>query len=155
MTENHGVPGSNPGPATLESPANSGKSKSLGSAAETPFLRRVNSRLKKGLFLGGCRKVLDAFCGADVDGEGHPVMGVSWICEARAVRWPPRRPEDEIWRERQRRASSAGGGEDAPRIQEGAAPPVTEVLEYRPHEDVYLQLIAPRRSRDCWGQLLT
>jgi hypothetical protein len=124
--------------------------------------------------LGGCRKVLDAFCGADVDGEGHPVMGVSWICEARAVRWPPRlgststiacraaclgsstrRPEDEIWRERQRRASSAGGGEDAPRIQEGAAPPVTEVLEYRPHEDVYLQLIAPRRSRDCWGQLLT
>jgi hypothetical protein len=25
MTENHGVPGSNPGPATSKSPANSGK----------------------------------------------------------------------------------------------------------------------------------
>jgi hypothetical protein len=50
------------------------------------------------------------------------------------------RLEDEIRRERQRRASSAGGGQDAPRIQEDAASPVTEVLEYRPHEDGYLQL---------------
>ena len=50
------------------------------------------------------------------------------------------RLEDEIRRERQRRASSAGGGEDAPRVQESAALPVTEVLEYRPHEDGYLQL---------------
>jgi hypothetical protein len=51
------------------------------------------------------------------------------------------RLEDELRRERERRASSsAGGGQDAPRIQESAAPPVTEVLEYRPHEDGYLQL---------------
>ena len=47
MTENHGVPGSNPGPATLKSPANSGKIWSFDGAAEGLFLRRVNSRLKK------------------------------------------------------------------------------------------------------------
>jgi hypothetical protein len=29
--------------------------------------------------------------------------------------------------------------QDAPRLQEDAAPPVTEVLEYRPYEDGYLQ----------------
>jgi hypothetical protein len=57
------------------------------------------------------------------------------------------RLEDEIRRERQCRASSAGGGQDAPRIQEGAAPPVTEVLEYRPHEDGYLQLEIRRYIR--------
>jgi hypothetical protein len=50
------------------------------------------------------------------------------------------RLENELRRERQRRASSEGGGQDAPRIQEDAAPPLTEVLEYRPHEDGYLQL---------------
>jgi hypothetical protein len=50
------------------------------------------------------------------------------------------RREDEIRRERQRRTSSAGGEQDAPRIQEGTAQPVTEVLKYRPHEDGYLQL---------------
>jgi hypothetical protein len=33
MTENHGVPGSNPGPATYKSPANSGKTRSFGSIA--------------------------------------------------------------------------------------------------------------------------
>jgi hypothetical protein len=49
------------------------------------------------------------------------------------------RLEDELRRERQRRASSAGGGQGAPH-QDGAAPPLTEVLEYRPHEDGYLQL---------------
>ena len=53
---------------------------------------------------------------------------------------------EEIRRERQRRASSAGG-EDASRIQEGAAPPVTEVLEYRPYEDGYLQLELRRYIR--------
>jgi hypothetical protein len=58
-----------------------------------------------------------------------------------------RRLEDEIRRERQRRASSASGGQDAPRIQEDAAPPVTEVLEYRPHEDGYLQLELRRYIR--------
>jgi hypothetical protein len=57
------------------------------------------------------------------------------------------RLEDEIRRERQRRASSAGGREDAPRIQEGAAPPLTEVLEYRPYEDGYLQLELRRYIR--------
>jgi hypothetical protein len=58
------------------------------------------------------------------------------------------RLEDEIRRERQRRASSAaGGGEDTPRIQEDAAPPVTEVLEYRPHKDGYLQLELRRYIR--------
>ena len=50
------------------------------------------------------------------------------------------RLEEEIRRERQRRASSEGGGEGAPQIHECAALPLTEVLEYRPHEDGYLQL---------------
>ena len=57
------------------------------------------------------------------------------------------RLEDEIRRERQRRASSEGGGQDAPQIHEGAAPPLTEVLEYRPHEDGYLQLELRRYIR--------
>ena len=55
--------------------------------------------------------------------------------------------EEELRRERQRRASSGGGGQDAPRIQEGGAPPVTEVLDYRPHEDGYLQLELRRYIR--------
>ncbi|HZB08970.1 MAG TPA: hypothetical protein VE525_07660 [Rubrobacter sp.] len=54
---------------------------------------------------------------------------------------------DEIRRERQRRAFSAGGGQDVPRIQEDTAPSVTEVLEYRPHEDGYLQLELRRYIR--------
>ena len=58
------------------------------------------------------------------------------------------RLEDELWRERQRRASSAGdGGQDASHVQDGAAPPVTEVLEYRPREDGYLQLEVRRYVR--------
>jgi hypothetical protein len=58
------------------------------------------------------------------------------------------RLEDEIRRERQRRrASSEGGGEGAPQIHEGTAPPLTEVLEYRPHEDGYLQLELRRYIR--------
>jgi hypothetical protein len=57
------------------------------------------------------------------------------------------RLQDELRRERQRRASSAGGGRDAAQVQEGAAPPVTEVLEYRPHEDGYLQLELRRYVR--------
>jgi hypothetical protein len=57
------------------------------------------------------------------------------------------RLEDEIRRERQRRASSGGGGESSPHVQEGAAPRVTEVLEYRPHEDGYLQLELRRYIR--------
>ncbi len=58
------------------------------------------------------------------------------------------RLEDELRRERQRRASSAGdGGQDASHIQEGTVPPVTEVLEYRPYEDGYLQLELRRYIR--------
>jgi hypothetical protein len=57
------------------------------------------------------------------------------------------RLEEELWRERQRRASSAGGGKDAPQIHERTAPPVTEVLEYRPYEDGYLQLEIRRYVR--------
>jgi hypothetical protein len=57
------------------------------------------------------------------------------------------RLEDEIRRERQRRASSEGGGEGAPQVQKGAALPLTEVLEYRPHEDGYLQLELRRYIR--------
>ena len=57
-------------------------------------------------------------------------------------------PSLGLRRERQRRASSAGGGvQDAPLAQEGTAPPVTEVLEYRPHEDGYLQLELRRYIR--------
>ena len=57
------------------------------------------------------------------------------------------RLEEELRRERERRASSAGGGWDAPHHQEGTAPPVTEVLEYRPYEDGYLQLELRRYVR--------
>jgi hypothetical protein len=48
---------------------------------------------------------------------------------------------------RRRRASRAGGGEDTPRVAEDAAPLVTEVLEYRPYEDGYLQLELRRYVR--------
>jgi hypothetical protein len=39
---------------------------------------------KKGFFWCGCRGVLHAFCGVGVDGEGHPVTGVTWTGETRA-----------------------------------------------------------------------
>jgi hypothetical protein len=58
------------------------------------------------------------------------------------------RLEDEVRHERQRRASStAGGGKGALHVQEGATLPVTEVLEYRPYEDGYLQLELRRYIR--------
>jgi hypothetical protein len=58
--------------------------------------------------------------------------------------------EEELRRERECRASSEGGGEGAPHIHEGTTSPVTEVLEYRPHEDSYLQLELRRYiRRDC------
>ena len=57
------------------------------------------------------------------------------------------RLEDELRREHLRRASSEGGGEGAPQIHERTAPSVTEVLEYRPHEDGYLQLELRRYIR--------
>ena len=41
------------------------------------------------------------------------------------------RPEEEIRRERQRRASSEGGGEDAPQIHEGTAPSWTPFVIVR------------------------
>jgi hypothetical protein len=57
------------------------------------------------------------------------------------------RLEEELRRERQRRASSEGGGEGAPQTHEGTAPHVTEVLEYRPFDDGYLQLELRRYVR--------
>jgi hypothetical protein len=60
---------------------------------------------------------------------------------------PKELPPHGLRRERQHRASSAGGGEDVPQVQEGGAQPVTEVLEYRPHEDGYLQLELRRYIR--------
>jgi hypothetical protein len=50
MTENHGVPGSNPGPATVKSPANSGKNYSLGGAAGPLFRGVSTAESRKGLF---------------------------------------------------------------------------------------------------------
>ena len=47
MTENHGVPGSNPGPAASKSAANSEKIKGFGSAAGALCQNHVNSRFKK------------------------------------------------------------------------------------------------------------
>jgi hypothetical protein len=57
------------------------------------------------------------------------------------------RLEDEIRRERQRRASSEDLGSALFPAHEGTAPPLTEVLEYRPHEDGYLQLELRRYIR--------
>lgn len=57
------------------------------------------------------------------------------------------RLEAELRRERQRRASSAGEGQDSPRDHEDAALPVTQVLEYRPYQDGYLQLELRRYVR--------
>jgi len=70
---------------------------------------------------------------------------IGWLPELTGAQL--RRLEEELRRERRRRASSASGGQDAPRIQEDAAPSVTEVLEYRPHEDGYLQLELRRYIR--------
>jgi hypothetical protein len=50
VTENHGVPGSNPVPTTSKLPANSGKSKRPGGAAGALRQGRVNSRIEKGHF---------------------------------------------------------------------------------------------------------
>ncbi len=49
--------------------------------------------------------------------------------------------------ERQRRAASSGEGQDASHNYEDTTPPLTEVLEYRPHEDGYLQLELRRYVR--------
>src|SRR5215208_5930071 len=57
------------------------------------------------------------------------------------------RLEEVLQREFQRRAFSEGGGEGAPQIHEGTAPPVTEDLASHPHEDGYLQLELRRYVR--------
>ena len=58
------------------------------------------------------------------------------------------RLEAELRRERERRAySNTGEGQYAPRVNKGTTPPLTEVLEYRPHEDGHLQLELRRYVR--------
>jgi hypothetical protein len=57
------------------------------------------------------------------------------------------RLEDELRRERERRSSPASGEQDAHRVKEDAVPPLTEVLEYCPHDDGYLQLKLRRYVR--------
>lgn len=57
------------------------------------------------------------------------------------------RLEDELRRERQRRSYSAGEAHDVAGVQKDTTPLVTEVLEYRPHEDGYLQLELRRYVR--------
>ncbi len=57
------------------------------------------------------------------------------------------RLEDELRRERRRRASPYDEGQDVSHARKGAAQPVTEVLEYRPYEDGYLQLELRRYVR--------
>jgi hypothetical protein len=57
------------------------------------------------------------------------------------------RLEDEIRRERKRRAFSEGGERALPRSMRAPRRPLTEVLEYRPHEDGYLQLELRRYIR--------
>jgi hypothetical protein len=62
-----------------------------------PFINGVSTAgSRNALFWCGSRVVLHAFCGAGVDGEGHPVMGVTWTTEARAARWPPREGETDV-----------------------------------------------------------
>ena len=43
---------------------------------------------RKGFFKRGCGGDLHAVCGVRVDGEGHPVIGVTWTGETRVKRWP-------------------------------------------------------------------
>jgi hypothetical protein len=56
------------------------------------------------------------------------------------------RLKDALHRELQRRGSATGEAQDSPGVQ-NPAPLVTEVLEYRPHEDGYLQLELRRYIR--------
>jgi hypothetical protein len=74
MPENHGVPGSNPGPATFECPANSEKIKGLGIAAGAPL---STARLRERLLKRVCGSVLHTVCGAVADGKGHPDIEVA------------------------------------------------------------------------------
>jgi hypothetical protein len=47
---------------------------------------------------------------------------------------------EEIIERQRRAASSAGEGQDASHNHEDTTPSLTEILEYRPHEDGYLKL---------------
>jgi hypothetical protein len=76
LTENHGVPGSNPGPATLEIPANGGKKKEPQQSRRGSLQQRVNSRSRESFFERGRGGVSHAVRGVGVDGEGHPDVGV-------------------------------------------------------------------------------
>jgi hypothetical protein len=60
-----------------------------------------------------------------------------------------REASDFVWwgRSGGHRPSSVGERQDAAHVQEDAVLPVTEVLEYRPHEDGYLQLEIRRYVR--------
>ena len=71
MTENHGVPGSNPGPATSKSPAKHRKRMSFGGVSGTLCQWHVNSRLKKGPLQARLWGELHAFCGVGVEGQGQ------------------------------------------------------------------------------------
>ncbi|MDP8973474.1 MAG: hypothetical protein M3N45_09960 [Actinomycetota bacterium] len=62
------------------------------------------------------------------------------------------RLEAELRRECERRAySNTGKGQDAPRVNKDTAPLLTEVLEYRPHEDGHLQLSISKRTLNLHG----
>jgi ribonuclease HI len=51
-----------------------------------PFVKGVSTAgSRKGLFSCGCGGVLHAFCGAGVDSESHPVIGMTWTGEAGAT----------------------------------------------------------------------
>jgi hypothetical protein len=50
------------------------------------FFRGVSTAgSRNGHCYGGCRGVLHAFCGAGVEGEGHPDIGVTCIGETSAA----------------------------------------------------------------------
>ena len=74
LTEDHGVPGSNPDPATLKSPAKLKKIRSSRSAAGALCQRRVNSRIKKRSLLAPLWRspACLLWCRCRY-GEGHPV----------------------------------------------------------------------------------
>jgi hypothetical protein len=76
LTENHGVPGSNPGPATSKSPANGGKKNEPQQSCRGSMQQRINSRSRERFFERDRGGVSHTVCGVGVDGEGHPDVGV-------------------------------------------------------------------------------
>jgi hypothetical protein len=85
MTENHGVPGSNPGPATSKSPANSGKTKSFGGVSGALCQWRVNSRIEKRSLQARLLRSLACLLWSGCRWQGYPNIGVSWTGETRAA----------------------------------------------------------------------